>query len=972
MEMRQEKTARPHREQAKLAHSKKLIPLLSNKAWLLICFVLLWIMPSVMVAQAISGNVFRDFNANGTKDNSATYNEIGVGGITVSCTDSAGGTGTTTTSTATATLGNYSLTGCTGATRVEFVWTRAGDYASVVGAGSNTSVQFVNATRTGINFGINYPQHYTSETNPEYVVSQFEANRPPSSQPLATAMLKTRYNARGTTYGSNTTSIAHAAEIGATWGLAYDRPRNLLYASSFVKRHASMVDNDSDGKEDIGAIYSITPTGSPTLWADLSDLGIDFGLSLMPSVVTRALPNTLTGPSHDASLFSLIGKIGIGDIDISDNYADLYVMNLYDQKIYTIDIPSKTLKTASSVVPSPCSGAVGNSRPFGLKYYRGKIYVGAVCDATISNLTNDLVAKIYSYDGATFNTELTVPLNYTKGYVFKDIDDNNGNGQQEEWGKSWNPWSDTMPAPLFSSSLTSPQSQVILMPQPMLVNIEFDADESMILVFNDRFGHQAGQVNYGLNTANTTTFYTALAGGDILRASYASNVYTLENSGIVGGLTGNTSNNNGLGGGEFYHGDHDLNNYHAENIIGGSLIYHGKGEVAAVVTDPIEYWTGGVYFFDNINGDVTNTDRYQLYQSTLDNTKFGKANGLGDMELMSSPAPIEIGNRVWLDADNDGIQDAGEAGISGVQVQLIKSGSTISTVTTDANGNYLFSSASGTDVTGKDYGITQLTPNMAYTVRFPATATVSGTTYNLTTQAAGSNRLIDSNAPSNGDVSILATDIPIYGANNHSFDVGYSLTPCSINTPTVTVTCNDNGTPAVTTDDTFTFTINATGTGTGTSYKVDKTAPAPTATVFASVNFGTTSGSSSSFPISGGNLSLTLTDNTTSTCTLPNVNVPVPAPCSTPPAGQPDLKLLKTASSTSVTSGQTLTYTITLTNEGTASATGVVVRDLLPSGVTYVSSSASQGSYANGTGLWTVGAVAVGASLTLTITVAVN
>ena len=80
-------------------------------------------------AQAITGNVFRDFNANGVKDNSASFNEIGIGGVTVKCTDSAGGTGTTTTSTATATLGNYSLSGCTAATRVEFTWAQVGDYS---------------------------------------------------------------------------------------------------------------------------------------------------------------------------------------------------------------------------------------------------------------------------------------------------------------------------------------------------------------------------------------------------------------------------------------------------------------------------------------------------------------------------------------------------------------------------------------------------------------------------------------------------------------------------------------------------------------------------------------------------------------------------------------------------------------------------------------------------------------------------
>ena len=59
-----------------------------------------------------------------------------------------------------------------------------------------------------------------------------------------------------------------------------------------------------------------------------------------------------------------------------------------------------------------------------------------------------------------------------------------------------------------------------------------------------------------------------------------------------------------------------------------------------------------------------------------------------------------IGDRVWLDADGDGIQDVGETGLSGVGVDLYLDddgtpgpslGDTlVSSTTTDANGNYLF------------------------------------------------------------------------------------------------------------------------------------------------------------------------------------------------------------------------------------------------------------------------------------------
>ena len=57
----------------------------------------------------------------------------------------------------------------------------------------------------------------------------------------------------------------------------------------------------------------------------------------------------------------------------------------------------------------------------------------------------------------------------------------------------------------------------------------------------------------------------------------------------------------------------------------------------------------------------------------------------------NQPLVGSIGDRVWLDADADGNQDAGESGIAGVTVELLDgNGSVIDTDTTDANGEYLF------------------------------------------------------------------------------------------------------------------------------------------------------------------------------------------------------------------------------------------------------------------------------------------
>jgi uncharacterized repeat protein (TIGR01451 family) len=80
-----------------------------------------------------------------------------------------------------------------------------------------------------------------------------------------------------------------------------------------------------------------------------------------------------------------------------------------------------------------------------------------------------------------------------------------------------------------------------------------------------------------------------------------------------------------------------------------------------------------------------------------------------------------------------------------------------------------------------------------------------------------------------------------------------------------------------------------------------------------------------------------------------------------------DLSVVKSADSTKATVGQTVTYRVTVRNAGPNDATGVTVEDVLPSNLTFVSATASAGTYAPASGMWTVGALASGASATLTV-----
>ncbi|MBU2959920.1 DUF11 domain-containing protein [Citreicella sp. C3M06] len=97
-------------------------------------------------------------------------------------------------------------------------------------------------------------------------------------------------------------------------------------------------------------------------------------------------------------------------------------------------------------------------------------------------------------------------------------------------------------------------------------------------------------------------------------------------------------------------------------------------------------------------------------------------------------------------------------------------------------------------------------------------------------------------------------------------------------------------------------------------------------------------------------------------------------------ASSADLSLDKRAQDASGTpiglaaEGTAIDFVLSVSNDGPSAATGVQVRDLIPSGFTYVSddAAAQSDSYDPGTGVWVVGDVANGTTETLTIRVTMN
>jgi uncharacterized repeat protein (TIGR01451 family) len=84
-----------------------------------------------------------------------------------------------------------------------------------------------------------------------------------------------------------------------------------------------------------------------------------------------------------------------------------------------------------------------------------------------------------------------------------------------------------------------------------------------------------------------------------------------------------------------------------------------------------------------------------------------------------------------------------------------------------------------------------------------------------------------------------------------------------------------------------------------------------------------------------------------------------------------DVELSKDVAPAAVQVGDETTFTVGLVNQGPDDATGVVVEDRLPAGLTYVSHS-GDGSFDPVTGLWTIGNAPVGVAFTLEFVVTVD
>ena len=743
----------------------------------------------------VTGTVFNDLNGNGARD----AGDTGYEGVTVTAYGSGAPVSTVTNAS-----GAYTLTVTSNDVRIEFT-NYTGMQSSPVGTNSNTSVRFVISPATNVDFGIFNPTGFC-QNNPNLILSCFVfGDNVNGAGKDDRTVVSYPYNATGTNTALQVPE-ALARQVGSVYGMGYQRTSKYVFASSYTKRLTGYGPGTGAATSDgTGTIYMFK-AGAPADAVPFVDLDDLFG-----ATTTGNNPHTgftLQPNNFDNGAYAFVGKMGLGDLDIGEDDKTVWVVNLANQKLYGLPIgltPAlvPTAPTAAQVVstnvPNPgCVNGIG--RPFGIKPHKGLIYVGGVCTgenlAPTAGVTNDLQAYVYAYNPTnntwSANPVLQFPLNYVRHCIdifpsYPTICKPGSNGSIA----LWRPWRDTLDTTFpagFSDGFTAN-------PEPMLTDIEFvpsasGVNSDMVVAFRDRFPDQVGFNDPGPQNNSPRGFLlNALPGGDILRAGLnASGLWTIEsNSQSVPpgrfGPTAGAGSGEGPGGGEFYYGE-ELTGVHDETILGSLAFAPNFTTVVATAVDPIRAVTAGTIKLNNTDGSQTNA--YELYApppAPASANNFRKANGLGDLELLCDAAPIEIGNRVWLDANSNGIQDPGEAVLANIQVRLTDSLGNSTTATTNSNGNYTFSSAAGANTASAIYnlntsapGSVTLTPFGAYTLTIdltqPNLAAYVPTTPNADASANGTAR--DSNGVQNGTLVNAGVVLAGPGYNNHTYDFGFA------------------------------------------------------------------------------------------------------------------------------------------------------------------------------------------------------
>ena len=485
-------------------------------------------------------------------------------------------------------------------------------------------------------------------------------------------------------------------DTGNVGGLAWDAKRGVVYSATHYKVGAPI------GSDGLGAIFR-----DDTLWLDLAaaplNLTVDFGLVCSGSRCKND-----------------VGFMGLGDIDMDDDWNTVYTVNLATQEIVAIPIlangnpDTANVRLYAAPAPAQCNANAGSfdrSRaPYGLVFHEDRLYVGVTC-ANASSSSAGPHGFVYSFDSsqptATYTLEASIDLSYTKYY--------------DDWSAWVNPFGSSPPFNLnpFSTdgyvratmddwgiqnrayaaipSCNHTSSTNCALNQPWVVDLEFDvrADGQDHLIMGVR--NRVGDIWESAGGHN---------GGDVIRfceTAAGSNNWTAETmgTGACGDLTPSQRHDPPYASNApwFY----DTHGAEGRFTTGALAQVPGFTELVTMGVDNMAPQShSGVSWMDNNRGDHSRAST--LLGAVTGMRELHKIVNWGDVEVMCPAADFIVGDTLWFDSViENGLRDPSELPVVGATVELYvdsngngvldpgEDSSAFATVVTDANGNFAFS-----------------------------------------------------------------------------------------------------------------------------------------------------------------------------------------------------------------------------------------------------------------------------------------
>jgi len=516
---------------------------------------------------------------------------------------------------------------------------------------ANTSlVQFAKPNTSGYALALHNPSDYVATTNPLYV-NNFQQNGTHIGSTFQ-ALQTVPYNATGlnsdfSTFISNIPGTGVNApddivmeQLGSVWGKAYQKNKKRLFIASMLQRHIGFANTPADLYVVDYAEYLKGDATSPVLEDHFSLQGrmpnnggvaIDLGSVDRTSGSDYTLTDNPSSPNIDLDAYAKVGKVSYGGIDIDYGRNTLWAINLNQKGLISLDVSGDMNALSSATVNQYLIETLANVpvcmngelRPWALKIHESKGYIGVVCDASLSKSQDDLSAHVLSFDlqkpEAGFQNEFTFALNYTRQV------------------QGWHPWEDVR-VDLNKTAFGT------VYDEPILSDIEFDENTAMYLAFLDRYATKLGTLNYGASPGETIPNERAVSYGEILKICNTNGIYEREGTGNCSQQNYTDPQNssiteffNDIGGGSEF-----------ESALGSLALIKGSNQLLATTLDPHPealadggsplYWnTQGAHTYSLDNGSIEN-----WYSNVMTGTEGlnSKANGIGDIELITNPAPI--------------------------------------------------------------------------------------------------------------------------------------------------------------------------------------------------------------------------------------------------------------------------------------------------------------------------------------------